>query len=44
MSSVYSNKIKAVCVKTLAEIGDKWKNYDVIGVDEGQFFTDVSLS
>jgi len=39
-----NNKIKAVCVKTLAEIGDKWKNYDVIGVDEGQFFTDVSLS
>lgn len=36
-----NNKIKAVCVKTLAEIGDKWKNYDVIGVDEGQFFTDV---
>ena len=44
MSSVYSNKIKAVCVKLLAEIGDKWKNYDVIGVDEGQFFLDVSLS
>jgi hypothetical protein len=33
-----------VAVKELADIGDKWKNYDVIGVDEGQFFPDVSVS
>lgn len=44
MSSVDSNKIKAVAVKELADIGDKWNNYDVIGVDEGQFFPDVSVS
>tara|TARA_B110000285_G_scaffold198622_1_gene231209 strand:+ start:198 stop:332 length:135 start_codon:yes stop_codon:yes gene_type:complete len=44
MYSVCSNKIKAVCVTKLSEIGDTWKNYDVVGVDEGQFFLDVSLS
>jgi hypothetical protein len=31
-------------VTKLSEIGDTWKNYDVVGVDEGQFFLDVSLS
>ena len=27
---------------TLAELGDTWKEYDVIGIDEGQFYQDVS--
>jgi hypothetical protein len=27
----------------LSELGDDWKDYDVIGVDEGQFFKDVSI-
>ena len=26
---------------TLAELGDQWMAYDVIGVDEGQFFSDI---
>ena len=25
----------------LADIGDAWKEYDVIGIDEGQFFPDL---
>lgn len=25
----------------LAEVGDLWQGYDVIGVDEGQFFPDL---
>ena len=25
----------------LKDLGDAWKDYDVIGVDEGQFFTDI---
>ncbi len=28
---------------TLAELGEDWRQYDVLGVDEGQFFSDVSL-
>ena len=26
---------------TLAELGDSWRDYDVLGIDEGQFFKDV---
>jgi len=36
-----NNKIKALAVKELSEIGDKWQEYEVIAVDEGQFFLDV---
>jgi len=25
----------------LSELKDLWKPYDVIGIDEGQFFTDI---
>ncbi len=25
----------------LADIGEEWRFYDVIGIDEGQFFEDV---
>lgn len=32
----------AVACKRLEEIGDEWKAFDVIGIDEGQFFEDVS--
>jgi hypothetical protein len=28
-------KQEAVAVKLLAEVGDTWKNVDVIGIDEG---------
>ena len=29
------------CVR-LEELGEIWKEYDVIGIDEGQFYEDVS--
>jgi len=32
----------ARAVTLLSELGDDWKNFDVIGVDEGQFYNDVS--
>ena len=32
----------AVAVTTLAELGESWKEADVIGVDEAQFYKDVS--
>lgn len=35
--------MKAIGAKALSEIGDLYKSYDVIAVDEGQFFPDVSL-
>lgn len=28
-------------VLKLSELNDSWKSYDVIGIDEGQFFTDI---
>ena len=31
----------AVAVTFLTELGDSWRSYDVIGIDEGQFFTDL---
>ena len=33
----------AIGAKSLADIGDLYREYDVIAVDEGQFFPDVSL-
>ena len=27
----------------LEELGDSWREYDVLGVDEGQFYLDVSI-
>ena len=32
---------KAVSCNKLTELGDTWKTFDVIGIDEGQFFADV---
>ena len=31
----------ALAVTFLSELGDSWRSYDVIGIDEGQFFTDL---
>lgn len=44
MAPIYLCRIqsKAVSCALLAEIGDDYKDYDVIGIDEGQFFKDVS--
>lgn len=36
-------KEAAHAVTKLSELGELWKQYDVIGIDEGQFYTDVSL-
>lgn len=35
-------KEEAVAVTKLAELGDSWRHYDCIGIDEGQFYKDVS--
>ena len=32
---------EAIPLTTLADMGDLWKSYDVIGIDEGQFFPDI---
>ena len=34
-------KKSAIAVRDLSELGDNWMNYDVIGIDEGQFFKDI---
>jgi len=34
----------AIGAKAMADIGDIYRQYDVIAVDEGQFFPDVSLA
>lgn len=34
--------MRAIGARALNEVGDIWKQYDVIGIDEGQFFPDVS--
>lgn len=30
-----------MAVTKLSELGNQWKDYDVIGIDEGQFYADV---
>ena len=34
-------KRNATAVLQLSHLGDIWKQYDVIGIDEGQFFEDI---
>ena len=34
-------KKDARSVSCLAELGNDWRDYDVIGIDEGQFFPDI---
>ena len=28
-------------ISALSQLGDTWRGYDVIGIDEGQFFADI---
>ena len=39
---VFRVKQDARAVSRLSELGDEWHEYDVIGIDEGQFYLDVS--
>ena len=41
ISTHSGQKQPATPLNTLAELGDQWLSYDVIGVDEGQFFEDI---
>jgi len=34
-------KKEAIAVRALSELGDLWKKFDVIGIDEGQFYADI---
>jgi hypothetical protein len=34
--------MKAIAASSLKDIGNMYKDFDVIGIDEGQFFPDVS--
>jgi len=34
-------KNTALAVTKLSELGDHWKAFDVLGIDEGQFFPDI---
>ncbi len=33
--------MQAISVKKLEDLGEHWKRFDVIGIDEGQFYSDV---
>ena len=35
--------MNAIGAKSMADIGDLYKSYDVVAIDEGQFFPDVSI-
>jgi hypothetical protein len=35
---MFRQTMKAVSAKILSEMGDDYKHFDVIGIDEGQFF------
>lgn len=37
----YSLKRTAVACVKLEELGDLWKEYDVLGIDEAQFYDDI---
>lgn len=41
MSTHAGVMMSATPVSKLADLGNVWESYDVIGVDEGQFFADL---
>ncbi len=38
----FRQMMNAIGARTMGDIGDLYRDYDVIAVDEGQFFPDVS--
>ena len=42
LMNVFRVKQDAVSLQKLSDLKDVWKNYDCIGIDEGQFYDDVS--
>ena len=41
MSTHDKSMIEAIPCSAMAEVGHELENYDIIGVDEGQFFPDI---
>ena len=42
LTNSFRQTMRAIGAKHLSETNDIYSNYDVIGIDEGQFFPDVS--
>jgi thymidine kinase len=40
---LYRHESKAIGATKLSDLGEQWRFYDVIGIDEGQFFEDVRI-
>lgn len=41
MSTHDKQMLVATSCGRLSEVGDAWREYDVVGIDEGQFFPDL---
>ena len=41
ISTHTGQQIQATPINVLSQLGDEWKAYNVIGIDEGQFFPDI---
>ena len=41
ISTHSGQKMTATPINRLADLGDEWMNFDVVGIDEGQFFEDL---
>ena len=41
VSTHNKHTLQATSCSTLADIGEQWREYDVVGIDEGQFFPDL---
>jgi hypothetical protein len=40
---LFRHESKAMGATKLSDVGEQWRFYDVIGIDEGQFFEDVRI-
>jgi thymidine kinase len=43
ISTHNKHTLKATACSRLADIGALWREYDVVGIDEGQFFPDLEV-